>query len=118
MIKSNMKKIIYFIYLLSVGVVALCLEYFTSNTGPLLDTVEEAPQLSYAFGMACVFSTMLSSFFAIRMKGWSAIVRMSLVIASANLIVFDYYFFYDTNMIFCLPLLGVVYLFLWPSTEN
>ena len=114
----NRKKILFFSFIVIEMMVALLLEFLTDSKGPLLGGLENMAQAQYIFGMACALSAIAAAFLAIKKKQLNPIVRMALVMSGVNMILLDYYFFYDTNLLYFLPVLGIAYLFIWPATED
>ena len=103
--------ILFFIVMyVSVAVLALLLEWYTGNNGPLLEQ-QEVAQVAYAFSIACAVSSILSAFAAIRQTHWSPLIRLALLHSSSILVVFDYYLFYDANMLAFLPIFAAASLF-------
>lgn len=86
------------------------LEFYTQRNGVILD-VEDAPNLAYSFSIVCAISTILSTFYAIRQRHWNPLVRLGLLNSAVLLTILDYYMFYDTNMLACLPILVSASLF-------
>jgi hypothetical protein len=43
---------------------------------------------------------------------------MAIVTSGVNMILFDYFFFFDTNLLYFLPVLAIAYMFIWPATED
>ena len=102
--------ILFFIVMyVSVAVLALLLEWYTGNNGPFLE--QEVAQVAYAYSIACAVSSILSAFAAIRQTHWSPLIRLALLHSSSILVVFDYYLFYDANMLAFLPILAAASLF-------
>ena len=90
--------ILFFIVMyVSVAVLALLLEWYTGNNGPLLEQ-QEVAQVAYAYSIACAVSSILSAFAAIRQTHWSPLIRLALLHSSSILVVFDYYLFYDAPL--------------------
>ena len=75
-------------------------------------------QFQYIFGIVCALSAIVAAFLAIKKKQMNPILRMAVVTSGVNLILFDYYFFFDTNLLYLLLVLAVAYMFIWPATEN
>ena len=97
--------------------VALLLEYLTDKKGPLLDGVGDA-QFQYVFSLVCALSAIVAAFLAIKKKQLHPLIRMATVMSGVNMILMDYYFFYDANLLYFLPLLAIAYMFIWPATED
>jgi hypothetical protein len=97
--------------------IALLLEFLTDKRGPLLEGMGDA-QFQYIFGLICALSAILSAFLSIKKKRLHPIIRMAILIGGVNMILLDYYFFYDTNLLYFLPVLAIAYLFIWPATED
>lgn len=113
----NRRKIIFFLFIVIELVTVLLLEFLTDKRGPLLEGIGDA-QFQYVFGLICVLSAILSAFLAIKKKQLNPIIRMALVMSGVNMILLDYYFFYDTNLLYFLPVLAIAYMFIWPATED
>lgn len=92
--------------------VMLCLEFVTSKTGPLISDSDSASQFNYIMSYVTIVATLVSTFVAVRVRKLSLIIKMALIIASANLVLLDYYLFYDSQRLFCLGILAVAYLML------
>lgn len=114
----NKNKILFFLFIVIEMLVALLLEFVLDTNGPLLGNIDNVAQIQYIFGMVTALSVILSAFLAIKKKHMNPIVRMAVVISGVNMVLFDYYFFYDTNLLYCLFILGIAYLFIWPSLDN
>ena len=113
----NSKRILFFSFIVIEMLMALCLEFLTDSRGPLLGGMADA-QFQYVFGLVCALSAIVSVFLAIKKKRMNPILRMSIVMSGVNMILMDYYFFYDTNLLYFLPVLAIAYMFIWPSTED
>lgn len=113
----NSKKILFFSFIVIELLIALLLDFLTDSRGPLLDGVADA-QFQYAFGMICALSAIVLAFLAIKKKQLNPILRMAIVTSGVNMILLDYYFFFDTNLLYFLPLLAIAYMFIWPATED
>ncbi|MBO7068557.1 MAG: hypothetical protein J6W52_07760 [Bacteroidaceae bacterium] len=113
----NNRKILFFLFIVIEMLVALLLEFLTDSRGPLMDGIGDA-QFQYVFGIVCAFSAIISAFLAIKKKQLHPIIRMATVMSGVNMILFDYYFFYDTNLLYFLPVLAIAYMFIWPATED
>lgn len=114
----NKNKILFFLFIVIEMLVALLLEFVSDTNGPLLGNIDNVAQIQYIFGMITALSVILSAFLAIKNKQLNPIVRMAVVISGVNMVLFDYYFFYDSNLLYCLFVLGIAYLFIWPSLDN
>lgn len=114
----NKNKILFFLFIVIEMLVALLLEFVSDTNGPLLGNIDNVAQIQYIFGMITALSVILSAFLAIKKKQLNPIVRMAVVISGVNMVLFDYYFFYDSNLLYCLFVLGIAYLFIWPSLDN
>jgi hypothetical protein len=113
----NRTKILFFSFIVIEMLVALFLELLTDRMGPLMTGVADA-QFQYIFGIVCALSAIVAAFLAIKKKQMNPILRMAVVTSGVNLILFDYYFFFDTNLLYLLLVLAVAYMFIWPATEN
>lgn len=113
----NKRKIWFFLFIVIEMVVALLLEYLTDKKGPLLDGVGDA-QFQYVFSLVCALSAIVAAFLAIKKKQLHPLIRMATVMSGVNMILMDYYFFYDANLLYFLPLLAIAYMFIWPATED
>lgn len=113
----NRKKICYFLFIAIELLIVLLLEFLADSRGPLLEGWGDA-QFQYVFSMICALSAILSAFLAIKKKQVNPILRMSIVMGAVQLVLLDYYFFYDTNLLYFLPVLAIAYLFIWPATED
>lgn len=113
----NKRKFCFFIFIVIEMLTALLLEFLTDSRGPLLDGVGDA-QFQYIFAIVCALSAILAAFLAIKKKQLHPIVRMATVMSGVNMILMDYYFFYDTNLLYFLPVLAIAYMFIWPATED
>lgn len=114
----NKRKICFFLFIVVELLIALGLEFLTDSKGPLLGELENQAQAQYIFGMATVLSVIASAFLAIKKKQLNPVVRMAVIMSGVNMVLLDYYFFYDTNLLFLLAILAVAYLFIWPATED
>jgi hypothetical protein len=113
----NNRKICFFLFIVLELLTALLLEFITDKRGPLLEGIGDA-QFQYIFGLICALSAIVSAFLAIKKKQLNPFVRMAILMSGVNMILFDYYFFYDTNLLYFLPLLAIAYMFIWPATED
>ena len=114
----NRRKICFFLFIVVELLIALGLEFLTDSKGPLLGELENQAQAQYIFGMATALSVIASAFLAIKKKQLNPVVRMAVIMSGVNMVLLDYYFFYDTNLLFLLAILAVAYLFIWPATED
>ena len=114
----NKKKICYFLFIVFELLTVLCLEFLIDNKGPLLGELDDLAHIQYVFGIITVLSVILSAFLAIKKKQLNPILRMALIMSGVNMVLLDYYFFYDTNLLYCLPVLAIAYMFIWPATED
>lgn len=99
------------------GLLAYVLEWYTQANGPLVDA-REVPTMTYVFSIVVALSTIVSAFYAIRMRNMNPLVRLSMLNTAALLAIMDYYLFYDTNMLACLPILAVASLFVLLKREE
>lgn len=113
----NSKKIVFFSFIVFELLIALLLDFLTDSRGPLLDGTADA-QFQYVFGIVCALSAIVSAFLAIKKKQLNPILRMAIVTSGVNMILFDYFFFFDTNLLYFLPVLAIAYMFIWPATED
>lgn len=113
----NSKKILFFSFIVIELLIALLLDFLTDSRGPLLDGVGDA-QFQYVFGLICALSAIVSAFLAIKKKQLNPILRMAIITSGVNMILLDYFFFFDTNLLYFLPLLAIAYMFIWPATED
>jgi len=114
----NRRKIIYFLFIVFELLVAFFLDFLTDAKGPLLGEIKDIDQFQYAFGLVCAFSAILTAFLVIKKKQLNPFVRMALVMSGINMILMDYYFFFDTNLLYFIPVLAIAYMFIWPATED
>lgn len=116
----NKRKICFFLFIVFELLVALGLELLTDSRGPLLGELESQvqAQAQYIFGMATALSVIAAAFLAIKKKQMNPIVRMALVMSGVNMVLLDYYSFFDTNLLTLLALLAIAYMFIWPATED
>lgn len=91
-----------------VGLLALVLQCATGGAAPLLGEPSAHPRLSYGLSMACAMSTILACFYLVRRQIKPLSQRLLLLFVPAVLTVLDYYFFFDSGMIACLPVLAAV----------
>ena len=113
----NRRKIIYFLFIVFELLIACLLEFLTDSRGPLLGGMADA-KFQYIFSLLCALTAIVSAFLAIKKKQLNPIVRMAVVMSGVNMILMDYYFFYDTNLLYFLPVLAIAYMFIWPATED
>lgn len=113
----NSKKILFFSFIVIELLIALLLDFLTDSRGPLLDGVGDS-QFQYVFGLICALSAIVSAFLAIKKKQMNPILRMAIITSGVNMILLDYFFFFDTNLLYFLPLLAIAYMFIWPATED
>ena len=113
----NRRKILFFLFIVIELLIALFLEFLTDKRGPLLEGISDA-QFQYIFGLICALSAIVSAFLAIKKKQLNPIIRMAVVMSGVNMILMDYYSFYDTNLLYFLPVLAIAYMFIWPATED
>ena len=106
----NSKKILFFSFIVIELLIALLLDFLTDSRGPLLDGVGNA-QFQYVLGL-------IWAFLAIKKKQMNPILRMAIITSGVNMILLDYFFFFDTNLLYFLPLLAIAYMFIWPATED
>lgn len=114
----NRRKIIYFLFIVIELLIAFFLDFLTDTTGPLLGGIENVAQFQYVFGLVCALSAILAAFLAIKKKQLNPIIRMALLMSGVNMILMDYYFFFDTNLLYFIPVLAIAYMFIWPATED
>ena len=114
----NKRKICFFLFIVFELLIALGLEFLTDSRGPILGELENQAQAQYIFGMATALSVIASAFLAIKKKQLNPIVRMALVMSGVNMVMLDYYCFFDTNLLYLLPVLAIAYMFIWPATED
>ena len=107
----------FFLFIVIELLIALFLEFLTDKRGPLLEGISDA-QFQYIFGLICALSAIVSAFLAIKKKQLNPIIRMAVVMSGVNMILMDYYSFYDTNLLYFLPVLAIAYMFIWPATED
>lgn len=94
---------------------ALVLEWLTLRQGPMGDLVPLTATQAYAIDYVLVALSMAGAFFGIRGKSMDPVGRMLLVAGPALLDVIYYFMYYDVNVLWCLPLLAVAYVFVWPK---
>lgn len=114
----NRRRIFYFLFIVFELLIALFLEFLTDHMGPLLGEIEDMAQVQYIFALVCALSAIVSAFLAIKKKQLNPIVRMAVLMSGVNMILLDYYFFYDTNLLYFIPVLAIAYMFIWPATED
>ena len=114
----NKRKICFFLFIVVELLIALGLELLTDSTGPLLSELENLAEAQYIFSMATALTAIAAAFLAIVKKKLNPIVRMALVMSGVNMVLLDYYLFFDTNLLYLLPLLAIAYMFIWPATED
>lgn len=114
----NKRKICFFLFIVIELLLALGLEFLTDNRGPLLGGIDNLAQAQYIFGMATALTVIVAAYLAIRKKQLNPILRMALVMSGVNMVLLDYYFFFDTNLIYLLAVLAIAYMFTWPATED
>lgn len=114
----NSKKIIYFLFIVVELLIAWGLEFLTDSRGPLLSGIDNVAQVQYVFGLVSALTVILAAYLAIKKKQMNPFLRMAVVMSGVSIVLFDYYFFYDTNLLYCLFILGIAYLFIWPSLDN
>lgn len=116
----NKRKICFFLFIVVELLIALGLEFLTDSTGPLLGELKEPDlaQAQYIFGIATALCVIAAAFLAIKKKQMNPILRMALVMSGVNLILLDYYLFFDTNLLYLLAVLAIAYMFIWPATED
>ena len=107
----------FFLFIVIELLIALFLEFLTDKRGPLLEGISDA-QFQYIFGLICALSAIVSAFLAIKKKQLNPIIRMAVVMSGVNMILMDYYSFFDTNLLYFLPVLAIAYMFIWPATED
>ena len=107
----------FFLFIVIELLIALFLEFLTDKRGPLLEGISDA-QFQYIFGLICALSAIVSAFLAIKKKQLNPIIRMAVVMSGVNMILMDYYSFFDTNLLYFLPVLAIAYMFIWPDTED
>lgn len=93
----------YVVLLLSSGI----LYWLTRRMGPFIDVSALGSQFLYVYGLVCAVSTVLGIYLALSRHGWSPVLRLSLLVSPATLVLLDWFLFQDLNMIYCLPLLVV-----------
>ena len=114
----NKRKIFFFLFIVFELLVALGLEFLTDRIGPLMAGLEDQAQFQYIFGMVTALSVIVSAFLVIKKTQLNPILRMALVMSGVNMVLLDYYFFYDANLLYLLAVLAVAYMFIWPATED
>ena len=104
--------------LVAVIITAFCFEVVTRQHGPLLPAEFATPVTKYVFGIVCVLSTLAGTFFALCMRRWNPLLRLSMLSTPALLTLFDYYLLSDgdKSILYCLALLLVAALMLFYYT--
>lgn len=109
------QRIVYFVLLFLTITIGAVLEVYTLKNGPLMPESEQYGMYSYIMSYVCAFSVILAAYLAIRQRTWNPIVRMAVVHSAIILVMLDYFLFYETNMIFSIPVLAIAYIFAWPK---
>lgn len=94
------------------------LELYTQAEGPLSDAVTLSPQTEYIVNYSLLLLSLAATFLAIRGRKISPLPRMVMLAVPAWADTVYYYFRYDVNVLWCLPVLCVAYLFVWPKEER
>ena len=113
----NKRKIWFFVFIVIELLIALLLEMITDSRGPLWDGIADA-QFQCVCGLICALSAIVSAFIAIKKKQVNPILRMGVLMSGATMVLLDYYFFFDANLLYFLPVLGIAYMFIWPALED
>lgn len=110
-------RIIYIALLVALLTQAIALEVVTRMNGPLLDLsgAELSAGTAYAVDYALLILSLAGTFFGIRCKQLNPVLRMSFITIPATFDLIYYYFNYDVNVLWCLPVLCVAYIFVWPK---
>ena len=114
--KRNRK--LYFTLLATTIALAAVLEWHTLSHGPLSGYLSMTPVAESAVNYALVAVSLLTAFLAIRSKRICNPVRMCMVAVVACLDMVYYFVNFDPNVLWCLPMLLVAYLFVWPKDEE
>ena len=108
MMKSKLR---YYCNMLAVGLVFVILETYTETHGALLGATQGVASAIYISQLAVAAFALLAmwlNFNSLREKPAQA--RLVLT-ASAILVIVQYFFRYDTNLLWLLPMIAVVYIF-------
>ena len=111
-------RILYLTLLATTIALAAVLEWHTLSHGPLSGYLCMTPVAEYAVNYALVAVSLLTAFLAIRYKRMCTLARMCMVSVVACLDIVYYFVNFDPNVLWCLPMLLVAYLFVWPKDEE
>lgn len=106
---------IYIAFLAGIVSVALVLELLTLKQGPMGEHFPLTATMAYVIDYVLVALSLAGAFFGIRGKSMHPLTRIVMVGLPAQLDVIYYFMFYDVNVLWCLPLLAVAYVFVWPK---
>lgn len=109
-------RIVYFLLPLCVGVVALVLYLLFKDHVPFPPS--ENANLCYAFSILTSLVVILGAWLPLHYRHWSPLLRMGILETAADTVLVDYFVFGDSNLIYSLALLAVVYLYLWPKIQE
>lgn len=105
----------YFIYLAIPFLIAALLELNVyAGRLPLQDVPES---VSYAASVVFTILSFALLFSGLCCKKFSFMFRLASLATCPNLVLLDYFFFGDTNLLFFIPIFLIAYLYLWPK-EN
>ncbi len=105
------QKLIYYSNLLIPGLAYIILDTITTNRAPLLEGMESNVTVSYISQLsAAAFAlfSMWANFSPLKSRPTLAALSLSL---SATLIIIQYFLRFDTNILWLLPMIALVYIF-------
>ncbi len=105
------QKLIYYSNLLIPGLTYIILDTLTSSRAPLLEGMESnvtAIYISQLSAAALALLSMWANFSPLKSRPTLAALSLSL---SATLIIVHYFFRFDTNILWLLPMIALVYIF-------
>lgn len=77
---------------------------------------EDKAQVAYLLDVFCALFTVASAFLVIKQRQWNPLLRLALLTVPALLALISFFFFDDSNMIYSLPILGIVSFILLKQT--
>lgn len=106
---------VYFI-LLAVTFFCAALLWLLKSTGAI--PLQGLPETAYyTVSVATTILYFVLLYFGLCSKKHPLEVRLSYMIGCPILVLLDYFFFGDTNLLFLIPIFAIAYLYLWPK-EN
>lgn len=107
-------------------------QFFTSLASPFLITAlfefdvyvgrlpfQDVPaNITYYASVICIILSLAFLFLGLCFKKIPYIFRLAFLASCPGLVLMDYYFFGDSNLLYFIPFFVIAYLFLWPKEEK